>query len=149
MAAAGRFGAGRPPADDMLAFDTAGDGDEDGDGVMDPGEQPAAFVPVVVGGERAMTDREGRYAAWGLLPYAILPVGIDTLNMATTDLAPGAAESLLRLTPNLYTPMDLPLVRTREAYGRVQWSGPPRGLAGITVTLHESHVAWASYERGL
>ena len=24
-----------------------------------------------------------------------------------------------------------------------------RGLAGITVTLHESHAAWASYERGL
>jgi 6-pyruvoyl-tetrahydropterin synthase len=24
-----------------------------------------------------------------------------------------------------------------------------RGLAGITVTLHESHVAWASYEREL
>jgi 6-pyruvoyl-tetrahydropterin synthase len=26
---------------------------------------------------------------------------------------------------------------------------PDRGLAGITVTLHESHVAWASYEREL
>ncbi|MFI9155825.1 6-pyruvoyl trahydropterin synthase family protein [Streptomyces sp. NPDC053367] len=24
-----------------------------------------------------------------------------------------------------------------------------KGLAGLTVTLHESHVAWASYERGL
>ncbi|MET9736028.1 6-carboxytetrahydropterin synthase [Streptomyces sp. NPDC006458] len=24
-----------------------------------------------------------------------------------------------------------------------------QGLAGITVTLHESHVAWASYERAL
>jgi 6-pyruvoyl-tetrahydropterin synthase len=24
-----------------------------------------------------------------------------------------------------------------------------RGLAGITVSLHESHVAWASYERAL
>jgi hypothetical protein len=24
-----------------------------------------------------------------------------------------------------------------------------RGLAGITVTLHESHAAWASYERTL
>ncbi|MFF0206088.1 6-pyruvoyl tetrahydropterin synthase family protein [Streptomyces sp. NPDC005017] len=24
-----------------------------------------------------------------------------------------------------------------------------RGLCGITVTLHESHVAWASYERAL
>ena len=26
---------------------------------------------------------------------------------------------------------------------------PARGVAGITVTLHESHVAWASYERTL
>jgi 6-pyruvoyl-tetrahydropterin synthase len=24
-----------------------------------------------------------------------------------------------------------------------------RGLAGITITLHESHIAWASYERSL
>jgi 6-pyruvoyl-tetrahydropterin synthase len=24
-----------------------------------------------------------------------------------------------------------------------------RGLAGITVTLHESHIAWASFERAL
>ncbi|MFE8946109.1 6-pyruvoyl trahydropterin synthase family protein [Streptomyces sp. NPDC003233] len=24
-----------------------------------------------------------------------------------------------------------------------------KGLAGISVTLHESHIAWASYERGL
>jgi 6-pyruvoyl-tetrahydropterin synthase len=24
-----------------------------------------------------------------------------------------------------------------------------RGLSGISVTLHESHIAWASYERGL
>jgi hypothetical protein len=24
-----------------------------------------------------------------------------------------------------------------------------RALAGITVTLHESHIAWASYERAL
>ena len=23
------------------------------------------------------------------------------------------------------------------------------GLTGIAVTLHESHIAWASYERGL
>jgi 6-pyruvoyl-tetrahydropterin synthase len=27
--------------------------------------------------------------------------------------------------------------------------GPASGLSGITVTLHESHVAWASYERSL
>jgi len=26
---------------------------------------------------------------------------------------------------------------------------PTDGLAGITITLHESHLAWASYERAL
>jgi hypothetical protein len=107
--------------------------DEDGDGVRDPGEAPAAGVPVVVGGERAVTDREGRYAAWGVLPYAVLPVGIDTLNMATTDLSPGAAEPLLRPTPNLYAPVDLPLVRTREVTGRLRWRGEAGALGGITV----------------
>ena len=31
-----------------------------------------------------------------------------------------------------------------------RWDGAAaRGLAGISVTLHESHVAWASYERPL
>lgn len=107
--------------------------DEDADGVMDPDEPPAALVPVVVGGERAVTDREGRYAAWGLLPYGVLPVGIDTLNMAQTDLAPGVPESLLRLTPNLYTPVDLPLLRTREVTGRLRWRGGSGVLGGITI----------------
>lgn len=109
--------------------------DEDGDGVLDPGEPLAPHIPVVVGGERAITDLQGRYAAWGLLPYAVLPVGVDTLNLPVTDLSPGVAQPLLRPTPNLYTPMDLPLVRTREAYGRLQWTGAPRGLAGITVEV--------------
>lgn len=27
--------------------------------------------------------------------------------------------------------------------------GPAAGLSGLVVTLHESHVAWASYERSL
>jgi 6-pyruvoyl-tetrahydropterin synthase len=35
----------------------------------------------------------------------------------------------------------------RASAGDLGESG--RELAGITVTLHESHVAWASYERGL
>ena len=34
--------------------------------------------------------------------------------------------------------------RTKGALGE-----DARGLAGITVTLHESHIAWASYERAL
>ena len=33
--------------------------------------------------------------------------------------------------------------------GRMAAAGLGDGLTGLTVTLHESHVAWASYERAL
>jgi len=44
-------------------------------------------------------------------------------------------EYLLRLTPNAYTRLDLPLLRTREASGRVRWRGAPGALGGITVEI--------------
>jgi 6-pyruvoyl-tetrahydropterin synthase len=39
--------------------------------------------------------------------------------------------------------------RLAERARRGTLGGGARDLAGITVTLHESHVAWASYERAL
>ncbi|HEU4454411.1 MAG TPA: carboxypeptidase-like regulatory domain-containing protein [Longimicrobium sp.] len=107
--------------------------DEDGDGLRDPGEPTAAGIPVVVGGERAVSDDAGRYRAWGLLPYAVLNLAVDTLNVADTELAPARPEYLLRPAPNLYTPRDLPVLRTREASGRVRWRGRPGPLGGIGV----------------
>jgi hypothetical protein len=109
--------------------------DENANGVMDPGERPAADVPIVVGGERAVSDSTGDYRSWGLLPYAVLQVAVDTLNLAVTDLAPAVPEYLLRPTPNTYSRIDLPLLRTREASGRVQWRGTPGALGGITVEI--------------
>ncbi len=110
--------------------------DENGNGVMDSGEQPAADVPVAVGGERAKSDASGRYRAWGILPYAVLPLGVDTLNLTVTDVAPRTPEYLLRPTPNAYSRIDLPLVRTREATGHVRWRGTRQGaLGGITVEI--------------
>lgn len=109
--------------------------DENGNGVMDPGEQPASGVPVVVGGERAESDAGGVYRAWGLPPYAVLPLGVDTLSLTVTDVAPGAPEYLLRPTPNAYARVDLPLLRTREATGHVRWRGQQGALGGITVEI--------------
>jgi len=109
--------------------------DENGNGAMDPGELPAAGVPVAVGGERARSDAAGEYRAWGLPPYAVLALGVDTLSLAETDVAPGSPEHLLRPTPNAYTRVDLPLLRTREATGRVRWRGRQGALGGITVEI--------------
>ncbi|GIJ20792.1 6-pyruvoyl trahydropterin synthase family protein [Micromonospora lutea] len=39
--------------------------------------------------------------------------------------------------------------RLADRIGAGQLGVGARGLTGITVTLHESHVAWASYERTL
>ncbi|MEU2611060.1 6-carboxytetrahydropterin synthase [Micromonospora sp. NPDC007271] len=39
--------------------------------------------------------------------------------------------------------------RLAEAVHAGRLGAGARGLTGITVTLHESHVAWASYERSL
>ncbi|MFF4889207.1 6-pyruvoyl tetrahydropterin synthase family protein [Micromonospora chersina] len=39
--------------------------------------------------------------------------------------------------------------RLAEAVHAGRLGDGARGLTGITVTLHESHVAWASYERSL
>ena len=39
--------------------------------------------------------------------------------------------------------------RLAERVGAGALGEGARGLAGIAVTLHESHIAWASYERSL
>ncbi|MEU6595000.1 6-carboxytetrahydropterin synthase [Streptomyces sp. NPDC046881] len=39
--------------------------------------------------------------------------------------------------------------RLAERIGKGALGEGAKGLDGITVTLHESHIAWASYERGL
>jgi hypothetical protein len=115
--------------------------DENGNGVMDAGERPADGVPVAVGGERARSGAGGEYRAWGLLPYAVLPLGVDTLNLTVTDVAPARPEYLLRPTPNAYTRQDLPLVRTREAAGHVRWRGRTGPLGGITVEIRRAGEA--------
>lgn len=107
--------------------------DDDGDGVRDPGEPAAPEVPVIVGGERALSDAEGGYRAWGLMPYRVTGLSVDTLNLAVTNVSAGRPEYLLRPTPNVYARQDLPLLRTREVTGRLRWRGAPGPLGGITV----------------
>jgi hypothetical protein len=107
--------------------------DEDGDGVRGPHEPVMAGVPVSIGGERTVTGSDGSFHVWGLFPYAVVPVGVDTLRLAATDVSPHRPEYLVRLTPNIHASLDLPLVRTREVLGRVRWRGRPHVLGGITI----------------
>ena len=62
-------------------------------------------------------------------------------NALASDVAPAVPEYLLRLTPVAYTRQDLPLLRTREASGRVRWRGAPGPLGGITVEIRRDGEA--------
>lgn len=107
--------------------------DDDGDGLWGRHEEPARGVPVVVGGERAVSDERGVYRAWGLLPYRVVGLSVDTLNLDDTSLSAGRPEYLVRPTPNVYALQDLPLLRTREAAGTLRWDGAAGPLGGVTV----------------
>ncbi len=90
-------------------------------------------MPVIVGGDRVVTDERGVYRAWGLHPYRVVALSIDTLSMEATRVAAARPEYLLRPTPNLYARQDLPLVRTREVAGRLRWEGEPGVLGGVSI----------------
>jgi hypothetical protein len=110
--------------------------DADGDGVRSPGEPVLAGIPILAGGTRVTTAADGSFQAWGGLPYAVVVVTVDTFALAASDLSPLHPEMRLRLTPNTYTTADVPLGRTREVMGRLDWRGTPGRLGGISVEAY-------------
>lgn len=109
--------------------------DADGDGVFGAGEEGVADAAVTVGGVRVRTDGAGRYRTWGLLPYEVLPVSLDTTTLADPSWVPRARDTLLRPPPHLYSHADFALVPTRELTGRLI-PGPGVPTAGaVTVEI--------------
>lgn len=108
--------------------------DLDGDGMATSADAPAAGVTVMVGTERVVTDETGAYRAWHLEPYEPVPVAADSLSIGTGWM-PAPVQVLVRPSPNLYTPVDLPLVRTREVSGRVRFDAEIGGAGGLTIQI--------------
>ncbi len=113
--------------------------DLDGDGVMSGEETPLAGVPVSIGGARVITDEDGSYRYWGVLPHTVVRVGVDTLAFTRPDLSPGRPAESVRAVPNVFTRVDIPMVHTRELLGSVAWLGGARlAVGGLTVeAVHE------------
>lgn len=106
--------------------------DEDANGRFSDGDQPAEGVRVVSDAGAVRTGADGRYRLWGLLPYEPTRLAIDTLQGIDLAYAPARSELRLRPTPNVFTPVDIPLVRTRELVGRVEgWLEMPLGGIGL------------------
>lgn len=93
--------------------------DHDADGRFGPGDEPVDSAYVGIGGVRAVTDREGNYRTWAVLPYEVLTVGLDTLSLRDPGWFPPTRVVHLRPSPHLFSAVDFPLLRTRELAGKV------------------------------
>ncbi|HEY0994500.1 MAG TPA: hypothetical protein VGD77_00785 [Gemmatimonadaceae bacterium] len=128
---------GRIGQSDRFGINTAGVAgrvffDDDTDGKFSSGDRPAMGVRVISDAGTTRTGEDGSYRLWGLLPYEPTRVVIDTLQGIDLAYAPATPEVRLRPTPNVYAPVDIPLVRTRELVGHVEgWPEMPLGGIGL------------------
>ncbi|HET9948385.1 MAG TPA: carboxypeptidase-like regulatory domain-containing protein [Longimicrobiales bacterium] len=121
--------------------------DSDGDGTRDPGEPPVAGADVLVGGQRATTDEEGRFHAWGATPYEGLAVALDSLSI-DPEWAPSEPEVLLRPSPNAFAEVSIGVHRTRELWGSVVAGGPDgRPVPGARIEVLDRDGAVVATER--
>ena len=93
---------------------------------------------------RADLDADGIVVDIGLASQELKAI-VGALNYRNLDEEPDFAGR--NTTTEVLAQTVADRLAERIAAGELGEGG--RGLAGLTVTLHESHVAWASYERSL
>jgi 6-pyruvoyl-tetrahydropterin synthase len=93
---------------------------------------------------RADLDADGVVVDIGLATDALHAVASD-LTLRNLDEEPSLAG--LNTTTEALARLIADRLAERAQAGTLGDSG--RGLDGIAVTLHESHIAWATYERAL
>ena len=107
--------------------------DIDGDGMMGEDDVPIPDARIAIGTLRAKTDANGTYQAWLIEPYEALAVALDSLSVPFDRVA-ARPVTYIRPSPNVFTHVNIPLVRTRELTGRVITAGE-LGLGGIGVEI--------------
>jgi hypothetical protein len=109
--------------------------DLSGDGAYGPGDAPVASIPVIAGGRRVVTDEDGRFRVWGVRPYEISTISIDSARIADPSWIASDPAYFVRPVPNVYTRVDIPLVRTREIFGEVVTGDGMPSPGGVTILI--------------
>lgn len=111
--------------------------DSNGNGRRDIGEELLPDVRVRVGNFTAVTDSQGRYQVWDLLPYEPTLVVVDSLTLASPLWIPSYSAISVEPGPNQFRSLDLPVVPAGVIEGRVLRSTPtgPAGVPGATLLV--------------
>ena len=113
--------------------------DENADGVQNPGEPGIPGVRVRVGTSTAVSDSDGAFRVWDIVPFEPVTVQVDSLSLSSPLLVPAFASALLEPGPNRFRGLNIPVVPAGVVEGRVtrELRGAHVGVAGVTLRLTE------------
>lgn len=118
--------------------------DLDGDGTRDPEEPAIPGAAVNVGATRVPAGPDGTFRTWLLQPYDAMPVALDSLSVPFDRVAARPLD-IVRPSPNLFTRIDIPVIRTREVTGIVESrAGLPLGGVSVEVLDDEGRTVAGS-----
>ena len=108
----------------------------------DPGEPLLPGVRVVVGTRPVVSDSNGEFRVWDLLPFEPVNVFVDSMSIDSPLLVPAFATATLVPNPNRFRPLDVPIVAAGVIEGRI-WrvnagTREPMGAVPLVLTDHRS-----------
>jgi len=112
--------------------------DDNANGTQDSGEAGIANIPVHIGGLPAVSDANGRFAAWGMYAAEPLQIDVDTLSFGNPQLVMPSPVMRVRPTPNSFGVISVPVVVGAEISGYVLIDGTP--VAGVALILREMNT---------
>lgn len=128
--------------------------DRNQNGRRDPDEAPVAGVRVVIGSRLAVSDSQGSFRVWDLMPFEPVDVLVDSLSIDSPLLVPAFARATLVPNPNRFRTLDVPIVAAGVIEGHV-WreiggTREPIGVVGLVLTDRRAGTSrrFASFSDG-
>ena len=123
-------------------------------GRYDPGEPLLPGVRVIVGTRPVVSDSNGEFRVWDLLPFEPVHVLVDSMSVDSPLLVPAFGMATLVPNPNRFRPLDVAIVAAGVIEGRI-WrvtggTREPEGAIALVLTDHRSGTRrhFASFSDG-
>jgi hypothetical protein len=123
-------------------------------GRYDPGEPLLPGVRVIVGTRPVVSDSNGEFRVWDLLPFEPVNVLVDSMSIDSPLLVPAFGMATLVPNPNRFRPLDVAIVGAGVIEGRI-WRATgetrqPEGAIALALTDHRSGTRrhFASFSDG-
>lgn len=120
--------------------------DDNQNGRYDPGEPPIPGVRVIVGTRPVVSDSNGEFRVWDLLPFEPVSVLVDSLSIDSPLLVPAFATATLVPNPNRFRILDVPI----DAAGVIEGKVSPVRVVPLVLIDHRTGARrhFASFSDG-